>query len=494
MRPAAATCLWLLITTAATPAAAGSADFDTWLREDLVPYVRVQLADLPRFHNQSFRFVVIEGDRVQSDGSELAMDVRNTLRDAMADVPGIRIVWQAGQGGALVPAAGHPDCTRGESDYFIGVELQEFDPGSIEVRVRALDIEEQSFVTDFNRAWRGNVDGARRQQLRRIVPDPGFRGERNAPWNVSETDLMAAHLAYQLGCGLLGQTAGEYVLGRITTSGDDSSGALVELVGNNLAHMRALKIAPDDDSVNAAIEGKAHRIDDDLYQYWISIAPLDGEGDMTTLTVDTYVRIPDRYQAAALLPESAFALSRETGGGFLSSLHVVRLPDQSACDARPRMYSNAFDAAAGNEHCFALQVGTATDAVVFFLNHQLNHGLVRLAGADCTRNAAARIARTGEDLRHALPLDTLRSGEWSAASRWPVEPRQDAYYVLASSDTRAARALSAHVKMLPARCAAAMRNGLEGDELYGWLEELEAIVARFAPEIDWRSIRVKDLL
>lgn len=494
MRGAATICLWFVATALAAPAVAGPADFDAWLRDDLVPYVREQLAELPRFHSQSFRFVVIEGDRVQSEGSELAMDVRNTLRDAMADVPGIRIVWHAGQGGALVPAAGQLDCTRGESDYFIGVELQEFSPGSIEVRVRALDIEEQSFVADFNRSWRGKVDGLRRQQLRRIVPDPGFRGERNAPWNVSETDLMAAQLAYQLGCGLLGQTAGEYVLGSIKTSGDDSSGALVELVGNNLAHMRALKIAPGDDSVNAAIVGKAHRIDEELYQYWITVAPLDGEGDMTTLTADTYVRIPDRYQAASLLPESTFGLSRETGGGFLFSMHVVRLPDQSACGARPRMYSNAFGTAAGNERCFALQVGTTADAVVFFLNHQLNHGLVRLAGADCARNATARIARSGEDLRHPLPLDTLRSGEWSAASQWQVEPRQDAYYALASSDTRAARALSTHVRTLPARCSASVRNGLEGDELRRWLEELDAIVARFAPDIDWRSIRVKDIL
>ena len=63
---------------------------------------------------------------------------------------------------------------------------------------------------------------------------------------------------------------------------------------DNLAGIRALQRSATVGSANAVIEGKAHRIDDDLYQYWVTITPVDPETDMTTLSADAYVRIPDR--------------------------------------------------------------------------------------------------------------------------------------------------------------------------------------------------------
>jgi hypothetical protein len=481
---------------AVSSAASRTVDLDTWFEHELAPYVRQQLTTLPRFRNESFRFVVMVDDSPQSEGNALAIGLRNKLRDSVTDIPGIRVSWQADQPGVgLVAGESNLDCTRNVADYYIGVELRETSAGNIDVTVRALDIEERTWVAGFSRSWQGPISGEHRRQLRQFVADPTFRGERNAPWDDSETDLMAAHLAYELGCNLLRQTAGEYVVADSRLDGNiDPTTALVELVSNNLAGLHALRFSADTETSNAIIEGKAHRIDDDLFQYWVTISPQNDDGELATLSADAYVRIPDRYKAATLVPEAIYELPKSRNG-FLSAFGVVRMQNQQQCLADHAVFTGASNSGRrfGGADCFALQVRAAGDAVAFFLNHQLNYGLVRLANEKCTQRSQANVARLNEDLRYPLPLDSLQSGAWSAGTNWSLNPSQDAYYVIASTNTKAARALSRHIEKLPVRCSASIRPGLEGDALRRWLEELDAIANHWNSAIDWQSLRVKDV-
>lgn len=482
----------LLLLTTTVYAKSRTADLDLWVARDLVPYVENQLRTLPRFRNESFRFVVMTEDSPQSEGSSLALGIRDRLRDSMADVPGIRIAWQGDHPGVGLVAGSTPlDCTRNEANYLIGIELREGNATNVDIRVRALDVEERTWVPGFSRTWQGSLTRQQFFDLRRVVDDPTYRGERNAPWTDVETDLMAAHLAYELGCRLLRQTNGEYVVAINEASGNvDRTTALVELVGNNLAGIHALQFAAGE--ANAVISGKAHRIDDDLFQYWVTITPTDANSDMTPLSADAYVRIPDEFQAASLVPETAFDLP-QSGDSFLSEFGVVRLGHTRACYDDRVIFSDASSTQRLNGECFALEVGTIDDAVIFFLNHQLNYGLVRLSDSECSRQSLARIGRAGDDVRLPLPLDTLQSGDWSQADAWSISPRVDAYYVVAATDTGAARALSRHIELLPQRCSASVRPGIEGSELSRWLQELAAIQEHWSPAIDWRSIRVKDV-
>lgn len=490
--------MWMVALPLEGQAASRAGNLEEWFRKDLTPYVSGQLRTMPRFRNESFRFVVMVDDSPQSEGSALAIRLRDRLRDSVSDIPGIRVAWQADQPGTgLVSDGSGPDCTKNEANYFIGIELSESPGGLAEIKVRALDIEERAWVTGFNRSWRGTLTGTERIQLRQTVADATFRGERHAPWNDSEIDLMAASLAYELGCSLLRQTAGEYVLDTGPTDENiDAANALVELVGNNLASARALQYSAASGSSNAVIEGKAHLIDEDLYQYWVTITPTDEASGLSVLSADAYVRIPDKYAAATLVPDAGYELPKGDGG-FLSTLRIVRLDGQRACLSGTRRYSGVSDTGGryrfGAADCFALQLRATGDAIVFFLNHQLNHGLVRLADEQCAHRSLARIARTNEELRFPLPLDSLQTGSWSAADTWSLHPKEDSYYVVAATDTRAARALSRHIEQLPLRCSASLRSGLEGEALRRWLEELNAIANHWSAEVDWQSIRVKDV-
>ena len=489
MRSAALVIL-LLATWQSASAARG--DFEDWISRDLVPYVTSELSSSPRFRNETFRFVLMSADTPQSEGTALAFALRDRLRDAASNLTEVRIAWLADQPGAgLASADGHLDCTKHDADYLVGIELTEFSPGTVDVRVGALDVAEREWVPGFSRTWRGSVSGGHRHDLNRFISDPTFRGERNSPWEDTETDLMAAHLAYELGCKLLGQTTGEYVVAANDISGDvDATTALVELVGNNLAGVRALQFAAG--QTNAVLEGKAHRIDDDLFQYWITITPTDSDSEMRSLSADAYVRIPDTFRAATLLPEDAFDLSANPDG-FLAGLSIIRLPDTRACIASASGYSTVSGRPGAASDCFAVQVASDEDAVTFTLIHQQSHGLVRLGDSQCNDRAMARVARAGERLRVSLPLDTMRTGDWTEAPGWSVAPRADTWYVVGASNSQAARALARHIEALPVRCSASIRPGFEGQSLRNWLAELDDIIDHWSPAIDWQSIQVKDI-
>ena len=480
-------------------AASRQVDLDSWLSRDLLPYVSQQLTTQPRFRNELLRFVVMTDENPQSASNKLALTLRDRLRNSLADVPGIRIAWQPEQS-TLATVNGNIDCTKDDVHYYIGIELTEDRSGSLSVEVRALDIEDRTWVAGFSRSWHGPLNTPQRRLLQQTETDLSFRGQRGAPYDESQTDLLAARLAHELGCSLLRQTAGEFVVSatdvEVSTDPVVDATDIIELISNNLADYRAVQYSTTAANANAVLEGKAHRIDDELFQYWITITPVDANSDMPTLSANAYIRIAEKYSAAALEPEVRISMTKGDSG-FLDTLQIVELRDVRSCAPRNNGYRTSREMNSGysfaGDDCYALQVGSTADAVVFFLNHQLNHGLVRLADESCAQRTSAKIARTNKQIRFPLPLESLPSSSWAVADGWQLHPDKDTYYVVAATDTKAARALAQHIERLPKRCSASVRGGLEGAELQRWLEELAVITEHWEGAIDWRSIRVKSI-
>jgi len=491
--------LVMLLVTAGLPVSAASrhVDLDTWLADDLVVFVRQQLLTHPRFRGESLRFVVLANGSPQPSSNALALRIRDRLREAAADVPGIRIAWQPDDPHYLRnPGSGGIDCTKGEVHYLIGVEMNLVESGILAVEVRALDVEDRTVVAGFSKSWQGPVSSRHYREFRRLESDPTFRGEREVPYEDSQTDLLAAHLAHDLGCNLLRQTDAEYVLS-VSGAGapPEAVNNMVELVSNNLAQYSTLQFATTDDSANSAIEGKAHKIDEDLYQYWITVRANDPDSDLQVLSASAYIRLPEQFAATEPVagpPDPGL----HNNAAFLTSLQIVTLRKPKECVAinvngRPPGFGGSYADNAGD--CFALQVQASEDAVVFFLNHQLNNGLVRLADPSCPQRSSARVARNGENLNFALPPGSLPMNAWSAGAGWQLRPGLDTYYAVAATDTRAARALSRHIEQLPKRCSGSVRPGLEGFALQRWMQKLAEIVDHWEPAIDWQTIRVKNV-
>ncbi len=252
---------------------------------------------------------------------------------------------------------------------------------------------------------------------------------------------------------------------------------------------------PDDSGINSVIDAKAHHIDDDLYQYWVTITPKDADVELSTISASAYIYLPEKFLPASLanVAQDAALPGKST---LISSLEIVRLSNASLCNAsrgHGRYVYGRQDATSAPNRCYALQAQTQQDSVVFFLYHQLNNGLVRLAGRSCSQRTDARIARHGQLLQFPLTIDTTESPSWLPGDGLEFSPDTDTFYVVASSNTKAARALAKHFERLPKRCGYSVRPGLEGTELRRWFRELDAIAKHWQSEIDWQSVRARNV-
>jgi hypothetical protein len=485
-----------LITAFPAAAAPRHSNLDAWIANELAPFVREQLGNHPRFKGESLRFVVLEDGNPQATSNSLALSVRDRLRDSVADLPQVRIAWQpdnphyvrhSGPGGV--------DCTMTAVHYLIGIEMTLANHDLLSVELRALDLEDRSVVPGFTKTWQGQISTRQMHEFRRIESDLTFRGEREVPYEESQGDLLAAHLAHDLGCSLLRQTDAEYV---IAATGDPIAGDpvsnMVELVSNNLAQYSSLQFSSTGDTANSIIAGKAHRIDEDLYQYWVTVQPKHGDSELQSLSASAYVRLPEKFAIAEVVAGSPEPVLHGEPG-FLAALRIVELQESTAClgtsvSGTSQRYRPSY---LEDADCFALAVRSTDDAVVFFLHHQLNNGLVRLADTTCTQSTSAKIVKSREQVQFALPVDFLSSAAWSESETWKLFPDRDTFHAIATTDSKAARELSQLIRQLPQRCAASVRPGLEGFGLRLWMEDLTRITEKWGPAIHWQTIRVKNV-
>jgi hypothetical protein len=360
-----------------------------------------------------------------------------------------------------------------EANYLVGLQISSLSDDQARIDLRVLDTADGTWVSGFDLSWRGTLSRSQRWELTQSRTDPAYRGRRSAPFESTQFDLLATTIARDLGCQSLRQMHGEYVV-LVENNGDSAEtlNDVSELIAHNLATYQSMQFTTDPGQANAVLQSKAHTIDSELQQYWATIAPLDPAADLPTLSANAYVQ----YGAFGADP---FTVPRN-GQTVLTSANLVRTSDRAACRAN-------------ESDCVAMQVRTNANAVVFFLNHQKSHGLVRLSDAECRTRTDARIARANQALIQPLPLFSLAPDAASSKPVWTLQPDTDTYYAIAVSDSEAAHVLSQHLQKLPQRCTAAARFGLEGDRLESWMREFVQKVGAFEPYVDWQAIQVRNV-
>jgi hypothetical protein len=470
----------LLFLFALPAAAASEKNLDAWVERELIPGVRKQLTEHPRFKGETVMFVVFEDNAPAPVSNELALSLRDRLLDAALHTPGVVLGWQQGQGATPgLPQA--TDCARDNVHYYIGIETSKRLDGTYRVNVRALDLEDRSWVTGFGEKWGGKLTPVQRQAERNMQSDTTFLGARDVPFSAEQSDLLARYLAHEMTCELSRATSGNYVVAKThaETSPDTLQGT-AELVSNNLANHVTLEFTAKDVQSNATLSGKAHRIDGSLYQYWLTITPKDPNGELAPLSASAYVSLPDTVSPVIdPVPEVTAAISMPAGHRetLLGPLSVRKAQDTRRC-----------------RDCSILATDANADAIVFLLQHQPNYGLVRLADNACRRRTAAHVVTTGSPLEVPIPYVPIGSSDTRETKQWLLSPAAETYYAVAVADTRAARRLANHLDKLPLRCADGIRLGLKNQSLQRWLDHFATLAARNAGQFDWRAIEVRDVL
>ena len=465
-------------------------DLDRWVDRDLIPYVRQQLLVHPRFNNETVMFVVLDDNAPASTSNALALSMRDRLLAAAVDTPGVAIGWQQGRSGTALESS-PKDCMRDDVHYYIGVELTQKLDSSYAVNIRALDLEDRNWVTGFGKRWHGKLSTSQRQAMRQERVDATFLGARDVPFTLGQTDLLAAHLAHQLSCTLKKRVEDDYVVSvDLVEPPANGLEGTVELISNNLANRQALTLSTDAGATNAILSGKAHRIDGVLHQYWVTVTPSHDTEEIAALSASAYIVLPGSSEPPVRPPVVTTAATERRAPP------PVSIPN-SGKDAligplkitAPRTRSDC-----GMGVCSMLQTEARVDSIVFFLEHQANHGLVRLSDSDCRDRTAARVARSGEPLRFPIARTTTSSRDWSETFEWDLAPDLDTYYAVVVTDATVARRMANHMDRLPMRCTDALRPGLEDNELQAWLNDFAMLTAHAAQHVDWRAIEVRNVL
>jgi hypothetical protein len=331
--------------------------------------------------------------------------------------------------------------------------------------------------------------------MRQQSVDKTFLGARDVPFTLEQTDLLASHLAHQLSCTLKQQLEEEYVVSRKASApvGDGLDGT-VELIGNNLANRQALKLTSDNSKTNAVLSGKAHRIDGVLHQYWLTVTPDSDNDDLAALSVSAYIVLPFAEPAPVVANRSPRPEAPAPQKVSYQMPRTIMIPNAGKDGLiGPLRIAAPLSSAECVWPCSMLQARANTDAIVFFLEHQANHGLVRLAGEDCRKRTVARIARAGDTLNFPIAKTSTDRNNWTETYEWTVESEMDTFFAVAATDADVARQIANHIDGLPIRCSTSLRPGLKGAALRTWLTEFASITARSREHIDWRAIQVRDI-
>jgi len=465
-----------------------------WMDRELVPYLADQLAEHPRFEGETVVFVAFDDGAPAPSTNALVLALRDRLIDTLDDTPGIVIGWQTGRGGAQWNV-GDIDCTRDAVHYYIGLEVAPLLDGRHRVNMRVLDAEDQSWVAGTGKTWEGRLTSAQRRAFEQALTDEYFRGERDVPFSATQTDMLAAHLAHELACKLLRQTDGEYVIAAAESAVASAATPLagtIELVGNNLAGTPSLQISSRTDSANAILEGKAHHIDGDLYQYWVTVTPGSDRPRLPTISASAYVRVSVAAAKRVTARDAVAQVAPRANAALLAPIRVLEPRQRRACyqggSSRWRQQLVTADFTVRRGECFLLQTHANRNATVFLLNYQVSRGLVRLSGDQCGPATRTITALAGERLQFPATGDRRPS-----ASAWQGTQGVESFYVVAVSDPEAAREVDMLIDRLPSRCTLSAADGLHGSELRDWLHTFGAVVDRWQNRVDWQAVRVEHI-
>jgi hypothetical protein len=379
---------------------AGGSSLDNWLENTLNPYLIQQLSQHPRFKSQPILLVGMGGEEVRSRVDDLTAEIRAKIGDALLKQPGLDLAWQP-----TGPPREHHQSLADVScgiyrkvQYYIGLDcgLTRLE-GKLYVKVRALNLDEQKWVTGFGKSWEGRPTAAQLAALAREHPDEYLRGRRPLPFSEEQPDLLAAYLARNLSC-VLRQAESDDLVVHVAKASADSPAVFktaLELVGKYLARFREVEVTDDPNQANITLIGEMHAIHQSLHQIWVSARYRRDEKYLPGAETEAYVLIDahERMQVAggqiarpyAPLPSSQ-RLSNPSE--LIASFDLLTPMDQNSCstgapwqsgvrriDPRGRIPGGG---------CLAVEMTLSAAAYVFLVGQDAGGELTQMFPSVCT--------------------------------------------------------------------------------------------------------------
>jgi len=372
---------------------------DNWLEDTLIPYLVQQFGQHPRFKGQPILLVRMQGENVQPRIDELTDHIREKIVDALVREPGLDLYWRP----ATPPHKHHrslADISCGDYlkiHYYIGIDCRLTNvEQNLLVKVRALNLSEDKWVSGFGRSWRGKPTPQQLAALKREHPDEYLRGLRPLPFSNRQPDLLAVYLAHNLSCLLRQGEADDLVVYVEDTSADTPNffQTTLKLVGNYLARFREVEVTDDPDQANVTVIAAIHSIHKNMYQIWVSARDRQGKKYLPGAETEAYVLIePHKERLIADIHkershESAPIVKQEERPfALISSFDLITPDSQEVCatDTPWRAGSHRINT---HEHlptggCLAVEMRLSSPAYIFLVGQDATGDLTRMFPSDC---------------------------------------------------------------------------------------------------------------
>ncbi len=427
-----------------------------WIKADLAPYLVDRLSEHPRFRDEPVLVVKLNGADVQADIDELTEGIRQEIRDALLDTPGITLPWRPGR----KPSHHHRklsavDC-RGirEANYYVGIETRRLPDGRHGVSVRALDIEGKEWVSGFGMSWQGQLTAAETESLKHSRLDEALRGLRVLPFNKGQTDLAADYLANNLSCLLRQQEQADGLMLYVDSQGaeDPSLPKLMELIGNNLSRYQEVGVTGNESEASLVLRGRIYPLQPDLQQVWIRLNPsqsgvhlagMDTAAYFTMQTPDKH-RISDSKDRKPLIARMALRKAPSTPG------RGGRCPEGAA-------------------DCHSLAVTTRNADQLFVIAHRPEAGVSLIYPGGCSSDSVERPAAKEK----AYSLST------------GAESGESTFYAIVVNGEQLGKRLGRHLSLLPEACVPGIGGLPHAEGLNDWLSGLDNLIADYPGQIAW---------
>jgi hypothetical protein len=429
--------LTLLLFLASPPAAA--TELAVWFDDELTPWLTERLSTHPRFKGEPVRVTVFDGSEEAARPDLLSYGLASRLEERLSRASTVRLAWRPAAPDAGVSAlpSTRPDCRPPDERYLIVVDSSRQGQSGAQVRIRALDLDDRSWVARVNRVWQGRLSRDELQQLSGSRPRQEFRGARALPYRADEQDLLAAHAARGIACALLAHPA--HRPGMWAEEVDDAGdlAAVPGLVALQLARYGVVTQVATREEADLILTVEAIAVSGGPRQVWVAATPKSAGGELPSASVSIYAQTEGPAGAPAAVPAESTAKAL--------SLHFESAPSGGGLRIRVS--------------------GTGLDRMAV-LAMRADGSLTRLDAADCGSIAQARAA--------GLPLPAVGEGHV------PV------VFAVGAAGEQAGRALVRELIRVPPECTG---RRLRGAELRDWLADFGRRLEKYGDRIVWRSAR-----
>jgi hypothetical protein len=481
---------------------------DIWLDDTLIPYLVLQLGRHPRFKGQPVMLVRMEDDQIQPHIDDLTDQIRQKIMDALLKQPGLDLSWRP----AIRPWRHHrrlEEVSCGDFrkiHYYVGIDCG-LTPveGRIYVKVRALNLVEQQWVSGFGKSWQGAPTTAQRAALDRVHPDAHLRGLRPLPFSDRQPDLLAAYLARNLSCLVRHGEEDDPVVyvNPVAVNTPTVFQTTMELVGKYLARFREVEVTDDPTQSNVTVVTEIHAIHQNLHQVWVAARHHQGVKYLPGAETEAYVLIDAQQQTAMagnppqMPPKPQRPLQQVGEPSLISSFDLLTPLDPTLC-ATDTPFIAGIRQVQSREHlpsggCLALEIILSQAAYVFLVGRSADGELTELFPSECPAfKEIEKRLRPGKLLRFP-PLSEPMAGILALDE----SPGMEKVYAIATTEKNLAKRLADRLAVYPGLCRPPkghvsmlpIGTPIRSDgRIKHWQKYLTQLSGRYPKMVDWREI------